>query len=83
LAGPVSGIGLLNVDTRSIAMDGAGRELSPKLNWDDALARWKEKVTAAANAIAAGDVRINTLQNTQAARPLSILSRYQELLRDR
>jgi hypothetical protein len=83
LAGPVSGIGLLNVDTRSIAMDGAGRKLSPKLNWDDALARWKEKVTVAANAIAAGDVRINTLQNTQAARPLSILSRYQELLRDR
>jgi probable DNA repair protein len=82
LAGPVSGIGLLNVDTRSIALDGAGRELSPKLNWDDALARWKEKVAAAADAIAAGDVRINMLQNTQAARPLSILSRYRELLRD-
>ncbi len=82
LARPVSGIGLLNVDTRSIALDGAGRELSPKLNWDDALARWKEKVAAAADAIAAGDVRINMLQNTQAARPLSILSRYRELLRD-
>jgi len=83
LAGPISGIGLLNVDTRSIALDGAGRELSPKLNWDDALARWKDKVAAAADEIAAGDVRINALQNTQAARPLSILSRHQELLRDR
>ena len=83
LAEPVSGIGLLNVDTRSIALDGAGRELSPKLNWDDALARWKDKVAAAAGEIAAGDNRINMLQNTQAARPLSILSRHQELLRDR
>lgn len=83
LAGPVSGIGLLNVDTRCIALDGVGRELSPKLDWDDALARWKEIVAAAASAIAAGDVRVNVLQNTQAARPLSILSRYRELLRDR
>jgi hypothetical protein len=83
LAEPVSGIGLLNVDTRSITLDGAGRELSPKLNWDDALARWRDKVAAAAGEIAAGDIRINMLQNTQAARPLSILSRHQELLRDR
>ena len=83
LAGPVSGIGLLNVDTRSIALDRAGREFSPKLNWDDALARWKEEVSIAAREIAAGDVRINALQTTQAARPLSILSRYRELLRDR
>ena len=73
----------LNVDTRAIALDGVGRQLSPKLDWDDALARWKEIVTAAASAIAAGDVRINVLQNTQVARPLSILSRYRELLRDR
>jgi probable DNA repair protein len=83
LAGPVSGIGLLNVDTRSIALDRAGREFSPKLDWDDALARWKEEVSIAAREIAAGDIRINALQTTQAARPLSILSRYRELLHDR
>ena len=83
LAGPVSGIGLLNVDTRSIALDRAGREFSPKLEWDDALARWKEEVSIAAGEIAAGDIRLSAFQTTQAARPLSILSRYRELLHDR
>ena len=83
LAGPVSGIGLLNVDTRSIELDQAGRELSPKLDWDDAFSRWKEKVALAAGEIAAGDVRVNAFQTTQAARSIGILSRYRELLRDR
>jgi hypothetical protein len=79
----VSGIALFNIDSRDIALDEAGRDLSPKLDWDDSLADWKHQVEIAAQEIASGDVRINALQNAQQARPLSLLSRYRELLHER
>ena len=78
----VSGIGLFNIDSRDIALDAAGRDLSPKLDWDSSLADWKSQVEIAAQAIASGDIRISALQNAQQARPLSLLSRYRELLHD-
>jgi ATP-dependent helicase/nuclease subunit B len=75
----VGGIGLLNVDSRGIELDAASRELTPKLDWDVALASWQEQVALAASEFAAGDVRINSLQTIQAARPLGLLSRFREL----
>jgi ATP-dependent helicase/nuclease subunit B len=78
----VSGIGLFNIDSRDIALDAAGHDLSPKLDWDSSLADWQGQVENAAQQIASGDVRISALLNAQQARPLSLLSRYRELLHD-
>ncbi len=79
----VSGIGLFNIDSRDIALDAASRDLSAKLDWDSSLANWKSQVGNAAQEIASGDVRISALQNAKQARPLSLLSRYRELLHER
>ncbi len=79
----VCAIGLFNIDSREIALDAAGREFTPKLDWDNTLARWQEQVEIAAREIASGDLRINALQTTQQARPLGLLSRYRELLHAR
>ena len=78
----VAGIGIINIDSRATAMDAAGRRFTPELDWDDALSRWRQEVYAAARQIANGDIRINAMQNSQAARPLGLLSRYRELRRD-
>lgn len=77
---PVGGIALLNIDSRAIVLDAAGREFTPDLDWDAALLEWKQRVVVAASQLAAGDVRISWQQTVQAARPFALLSRYQELL---
>jgi probable DNA repair protein len=79
VAGDVGGIGLFNIDSRSIALDAASRDLSPKLDWDSSLTRWKHLVATAAAEIVAGDIRINARSNAQQVRPLALLSRYREL----
>ncbi len=79
---PVAGLGLFNVDSRSIEIDGVGRSFTPDLDWDDILAQWKNVVVLAANDLQQGDVRINAQQNTQSARALGLLSRIGELRRD-
>ncbi len=79
----VSSIGLFNIDSRDIALDAAGRDLSAKLDWDSSLANWKHQVGNAAQEIASGDVRISALQSAQQARPLSLLSRFRELTHER
>lgn len=78
----VAGLALVNIDTRSVAIDGAGRDFTPDLDWHALLPRWQDEVAAAADDIRHGDVRINTLQNRQAARPLSLLTRIAELRHD-
>lgn len=82
LEDPVGGLALVNIDTRQISIDGAGRDLTPELNWDDVLEQWKSQVRITASQLQGGDVRINGLQNTRATRPLSLLSRIGELRRD-
>jgi hypothetical protein len=78
----VSGFGLFNIDSRNIALDAAGRNWSPKLDWDRSLAEWKTQVETAAQEIASGDIRISVLQSAKQARSLSLLSRYRGLLYD-
>lgn len=78
----LAGLGLINIDSRSITIDGAGVEFTPDLDWQVALHDWKAEVRDAASDIQHGDVRINGLQNRQTARPLSVLSRMPELRRD-
>jgi hypothetical protein len=78
----VSDLGLVNIDSRSTSIDGAGKQLTPDLDWDEALVSWTTLVETAAKQIQRGDVRINGQQNTQSARPLSLLSRIAELRHD-
>lgn len=82
LADAVAGLGLINIDSRGVTMDAAGRAFTPDLDWDDKLSAWENRVDSAANEIRCGDVRINGQLNVQAARPLSLLSRIRELKRD-
>jgi RecB family exonuclease len=78
-ARPVAAIALLNIDTRSVALDGVGEMFPPKTDWSEALSAWFAKVEIAASEIVGGDVRINALQTVAQARPLSLLSRFREL----
>jgi hypothetical protein len=78
----VAGLGLFNVDSKMIGIDGAGPAIADIEDWQDALDQWKAQVHVAANEIAAGDVRINTKQAGRDARPLNLLSRFPELKRE-
>jgi hypothetical protein len=78
----VSDLGLVNIDSRSTSVDGAGKQLTPDLDWDEALAAWIALVEAAAKQVQRGDVRVNGRQDTQSARPLSLLTRIAELRHD-
>jgi probable DNA repair protein len=75
----ISGIGLFNVDSRSIALDAAGREFSPAIDWDEAFLDWTKQVEVAASEIVAGDVRLNAAYSIQQSRPFALLSRVREL----
>lgn len=82
LGGDVAGVGLLNVDSRRIFLDAAGRDLSEKLDWATALPAWLDEVRVAARQIAFGDVRVNIAQAASQARALGLLSRVRELQHD-
>ena len=75
-------MGLYNVDSRLVAIDGAGRSMMSVQDWEQTLARWKTDVAIAAREFQQGDVRVNAWQSIKDARPLSLLSRFAELRRD-
>jgi probable DNA repair protein len=77
----VGGLGLFNVDTREVAIDGAGPALRDDADWEASLSEWKDTVYQLAAELARGDVRINALQGGRDARPLHLLSRIAELTR--
>lgn len=79
----VAGMGLYNVDSRSVAIDGAERSMMSPQDWEQTLTRWKTDVATAAGEFQRGDVRINAWQSIKDARPLNLLSRFTELRRDR
>jgi ATP-dependent helicase/nuclease subunit B len=78
----VAGLGLVNIDSRSVSIDAAGPAFAADAEWDRSLGGWKHRVEAAARAMQRGDVRINANQDIQSSRPLSLLSRISELRRD-
>ncbi len=79
----VAALSLVNVDTREVAFDGAGRGYTDASEWPAILDRVKGDIETACQLMAAGDVRINVLQGVAASRPLNVLTRYTELLHDR
>ena len=82
LADSVADLGLYNIDSRAIAIDGAGRASMEVELWTETLARWSEVVEQAAANLASGDVRLRAWQSTRDARALNLISRYGELRRD-
>jgi exodeoxyribonuclease-5 len=76
---PVGALGLLNLDSRTIAYRGVGGEWTPVDNWDETLERWRKVVHRALQEFGRGDVRINTRQSISDGRQLSLLSRLEEL----
>ena len=79
----VSDVGLVNIDSRLVEVDGAGKTLSPDLDWDNVLSLWRRAVEEAASGFSRGDVRLYGAHSVQTARPLALLSRIGEFRRDR
>ena len=79
---PVSALALVNIDSREISFDGAGRGFTNVDEWPQLLDNIKKQIGEACVDMSAGDVRINIKQGIQAARPLNLLTRYTELRRD-
>ena len=78
---PTSGLALVNVDSRHVDISGAGVDLTPEINWEDALGRWRAEVRRALNELQEGDVRVNGTLSAKDLRPFGLLSRVQELTR--
>ncbi len=85
LGEPVGGLLFINVDTRGIAYRGVGDgwQANDDQDWEARLDAWRSELHAVVAELAAGDARIRRYQNTADARPLAILSRFEELRRDR
>jgi hypothetical protein len=82
VSGPVAGLAFFNVDSREVCINGAGREFTPKLDWDAALTDWSAQVNAAAAAMQRGDTRLNTALPARDSRSFALLSRIRELQHD-
>lgn len=79
VAGEIAGLGLYNVDSREVLIDGTGPAFARGDDWSDVLRSWQATVLRLASDIAAGDVRLNAQQGLQEARDLSLLSRFPEV----
>lgn len=80
--GDIDGLGIYQVNTRGVAVDGAGPALTDTEDWTEVLDAWINDVRRAAQQIAAGDVRIAAKQSSRDSRPYNLLSRYTELRRE-
>jgi len=79
---PVSALALVNIDSREVSFDGAGRGYTGDTDWDTWLADWKQHVRVACTDLSLGDVRVNGVQGVNDARQFNLLSRFTELRRD-
>jgi hypothetical protein len=78
----VAGLAFINVDSRRVSLDGAGRDLTPDLDWDANLAQWRLAVKDAALGLQRGDIRINAALPAKSSRAFGLLSRIRELHHD-
>jgi len=79
----IGGLAFINVDSREITykVAGGGWNEAEEGAWEETLQSWRAEVHQALEALATGDARINILQSASEGRPLSILSRLEELKR--
>jgi len=80
----VAGVVFINVDTREVNYRGAGDGWvdGGDPDWDTTLAAWRAELHAVIAEFVAGDTRILRTQSSADARPLAILSRFEERQRD-
>ncbi len=76
---PVCGLALLHVDTRAVALDGAGACFGAGDDWARMLESWNGQLKSAVADFLGGDVRVNVAWAIARSRPLALLSRVQEL----
>ena len=79
---PVAALILVNIDSREIAFDGVGQGYRAADHWPENLESWKQRVRVACEELRRGDVRLNRVQGVADARPLNLLSRFTEFVRD-
>lgn len=79
----VSALALVNIDSREISFDGAGRDYTDVAAWPALLAEVSQHIDTACRALEAGAGSVLLEQGNAAARPLNLLSRYTEIRRDR
>lgn len=79
----VAGLAFVNVDSRQVDLNGAGRFFTPGLDWDSDLARWKDEIRDAVLDLQKGDVRLNNALPIKTGRFFGLLSRIRELQHER
>ena len=78
LEAPTAGLALINIDSREISYRTAGDGWQADDAWSDTLRTWRDQLCRVMDDFAAGDVRVDTSQLSSDARPLAILSRFEE-----
>ena len=75
---PIGGLALVNIDSREISYRTAGDGWQPDDTWPDTLREWRQQLSSVVDDFAGGDTRVDTSQLSSDARPLAILSRFEE-----
>ena len=79
---PIAALLLVNIDSREVAFDGVGRGYKGEDLWPENLGRWQQTLRVACEQLRRGDVRLNRVQGISDARPLNLLTRFTEIVRD-
>lgn len=78
----VTALGLYNVDSRVVGINGVGRTLDDRDSFGKDLAAWSAVALAHLERLIEGDLRINAFQDLRDSRQTALLSRVAELKRD-
>ena len=79
---PVAELAFLNIDSRMVEYTGAGRDLTPDIDWDNELAGWQDDLRDAMQQFEQGDIRSNGAIPAKDSRSFGLLSRVRELQRE-
>ena len=78
MAETVGGLALINLDSRKISFKRAGEAD----DWQACLSGWTRDTEATIKSFGRGDASVNMALSTEQARPLNVLSRFEELRRE-
>lgn len=78
----VTALGLYNVDSRVVGINGAGQTLDDRDSFGKDMAAWSAVALAHLERLIDGDLRINAFQDLRDSRKTALLSRVAELRRD-
>lgn len=78
----VTALGLYNVDSRVVGINGAGQTLDDRDSFGKDLATWSAVALSHLERLIDGDLRINAFQDLRDSRQTALLSRIAELRRD-